>query len=71
MKGRYAPLLAEREIIAEAARAIIQKPGLWIMEIMHDDWCEIVRTGQSARCNCQPEQRLVQYNDLPKEGHRR
>jgi hypothetical protein len=71
MKGRYAPPLAEREVIAEAAQAIAQRPGLWVLQIRHDDWCETLRTGQPARCNCQPDQRLVQYDDLPRGGRHR
>jgi hypothetical protein len=63
VKGRRTPPLADRVVIEEAARAILSRPGLWILRIEHDDWCRFFTTGDPDSCNCNPDQRLVHVGD--------
>lgn len=68
-RGRRVPPLApaDRAIAAETAQAITQRPGLWMQMIEHDYHC---KAGQSQRwedCTCEPDVRLVHYDDLVRE----
>jgi hypothetical protein len=71
-KGRYAPpppplAPADRIITAEAAQAIAQRPGLWMQLIEHDADCKAGQSQRWADCTCNPDVRLVHYNDLVRE----
>jgi len=41
------------------------KPGLYAMTTSHDEWC-LFYNGQGD-CNCNPEYKMVSYEDKPKE----
>ena len=41
------------------------KPGLYAFTVMHDDWCHFLN-GQ-GECNCNPEYKMVSYEDSPKK----
>jgi hypothetical protein len=69
-KGRTPPprqSLADRAVVAEAAQAIASRPGLWIQQIFHDRRCKAGRTERWDDCSCEPDVRLVHFDDLQKE----
>ena len=41
------------------------KPGLHSLTVLHDDWCNFYN-GQ-GECNCNPEYKMVSYEDSPKQ----
>ena len=45
---------------AYAAAAKMAKPGVAIVEILHDSWCKAQRTQRDADCTCKPDFYLVQ-----------
>jgi hypothetical protein len=69
-KGRTPPprqTLADRAVVAEAVQAVLRRPGLWMQQFYHDDWCQTLKNGRAGDCNCEPNVRLVHYDDLQKE----
>ena len=58
------------EITEEQAKQLfdaVQTPGVSIMEIAHDDWCDFLNG--RGQCNCTPEMEIVrgdQYRELIK-----
>lgn len=70
MKGRTPP--PRIAISPDAAHGIATgRPGVYVHQIMHDDWCRFFATGDPATCNCDPEERIVSYNDLERAGRLR
>jgi hypothetical protein len=39
--------------------ASVQNPGVTVMEIAHDDWCDFLNA--RGRCNCSPEMDIVRH----------
>lgn len=64
MKGRRTP---PRITPDDAARLMTEQPGLYILHVAHDDWCQTLRTGNGLDCNCSPETTLERYQE-PKGG---
>lgn len=40
--------------------AMKANPGLYIADVKHDDWCDLL-TGEGTFCNCDPDIRLKRF----------
>lgn len=61
MKGRRTP---PKITIDQAAAEMLARPGLYILEIRHDDDCPTIRTQRAEHCTCKDvEQHLVRWSE--------
>lgn len=52
--GKALPKYADK--LAILASTVAGKPGLHEVDVMHDDWCDMLKG--KGTCNCDPEVRL-------------
>lgn len=54
--------------VADVARVVGNKKGLFVLRVEHDDTCPTLRTNRGEDCNCSPDYKLVQMPSAGKRG---